>query len=57
MEKYPEYSFVCSQAVQYQWLLEDYPTAFRAFEKARQNGTFVPTGGSWVESDMNFPQW
>jgi len=25
IERYPEYNFVCSQAVQYQWLKEDYP--------------------------------
>ena len=55
MEKYPEYKFVCSQAVQYQWLLEDYPEVFERLKKATAKGTFIPIGGSWVESDMNLP--
>lgn len=55
IERYPEYNFVCSQAVQYQWLLEDYPDVFSRLKKAAEMGRFMPIGGSWVESDTNLP--
>lgn len=55
MERYPEYKFVCSQAVQYQWLKEDYPELFERLKVQVANGRFIPIGGSWVESDTNLP--
>jgi alpha-mannosidase len=55
IERYPEYNFVCSQAVQYQWLKEDYPDIFDRLKKQAQLGRFMPIGGSWVESDTNMP--
>lgn len=55
IERYPEYNFVCSQAIQYQWLKEDYPELFERLKKAIKNGRFIPIGGSWVESDTNMP--
>jgi alpha-mannosidase len=55
VERYPEYNFVCSQAVQYQWLKEDYPELFERVKKAVKAGRFIPVGGSWVESDTNMP--
>ncbi|KAK9320228.1 Ams1p [Lipomyces orientalis] len=55
IERYPEYNFVCSQAVQYQWLKEDYPDLFERLKVQIKAGRFIPTGGSWVESDTNLP--
>ncbi|CAN6674546.1 alpha-mannosidase [Trichomonascus vanleenenianus] len=55
IERYPEYNFVCSQAVQYAWLKEDYPELFERLKKAIKAGRFIPIGGSWVESDTNLP--
>lgn len=55
MEDYPEYVFVCSQAQQMEWLLEDYPKLFKQLQDAAKRGQFQPIGGSWVESDCNLP--
>eukprot|EP01102_Stenamoeba_stenopodia_P009334 TRINITY_DN2753_c0_g1_i1.p1 TRINITY_DN2753_c0_g1~~TRINITY_DN2753_c0_g1_i1.p1 ORF type:complete len:910 (-),score=210.70 TRINITY_DN2753_c0_g1_i1:94-2823(-) len=49
------YLFTCSQAQQYAWLKEDYPVLFERLIKAVSQGTFVPTGGTWVEMDCNIP--
>jgi alpha-mannosidase len=55
IERYPEYNFVCSQAVQYKWLKEDYPELFERLKVQIKKGRFIPIGGSWVESDTNMP--
>lgn len=55
LERYPEYVFAASQAVQYKWLKQDYPSLFSRVQKAIKRGRFVPIGGSWVESDTNMP--
>lgn len=55
MERYAEHTFVCSQAVQYQWVKEDYPAIYeriRAMVAARR---WEPVGGMWVEADTNIP--
>ncbi|KAF9403452.1 Glycoside hydrolase, 38 vacuolar alpha mannosidase, partial [Podila epigama] len=55
MEDYPEYVFVCSQAQQLEWLLEDYPKLFKQIQEAAKRGQFQPIGGAWVENDCNLP--
>jgi alpha-mannosidase len=55
MDEYPEYRFVCSQAVQYEWMERDYPELFERIAKKVAEGRFVPVGGMWVEADMNLP--
>lgn len=55
MDEYPEYRFVCSQAVQYEWMEHDYPELFERITKKVAEGRFVPVGGMWVEADMNLP--
>ena len=55
MDDYPEYRFVCSQAVQYQWIEERYPALFARITDKVRSGQFVPVGGMWVEADMNLP--
>lgn len=55
IERYPEYVFTASQAVQFQWLKEDHPDLFKRIQKAVKQGRFVPIGGSWVECDTNMP--
>lgn len=55
MDEYPEYRFVCSQAVQYEWIEHDYPELFERIAKKVAEGRFVPVGGMWVEADMNLP--
>jgi len=55
MDRYPEYRFVCSQAVQYHWMETQYPSLFERITERVQRGQFVPVGGMWVEADMNLP--
>ena len=55
MDDRPEYRFVCSQAVQYQWMQQQYPALFERMRAKVATGQFVPVGGMWVEADMNLP--
>ncbi|OQD80795.1 hypothetical protein PENANT_c031G03339 [Penicillium antarcticum] len=55
MERYPEHRFACSQAQQFKWLKEYYPTVFERVKKWVKKGNFQPIGGSWVEHDTNMP--
>ncbi len=53
MEKYPEYVFVCSQAVQYDWMKAYYPEIWERIKKAVKRGQWEPVGSMWVETDCN----
>ncbi|RUS22422.1 glycosyl hydrolases family 38 N-terminal domain-containing protein [Endogone sp. FLAS-F59071] len=55
MEQHPEYVFVCSQAQQYEWLEQDYPSLFEEVKEKVKEGRFQPIGGTWVEMDCNIP--
>ncbi|ORX86316.1 hypothetical protein K493DRAFT_269045 [Basidiobolus meristosporus CBS 931.73] len=55
MEKYPEFTFVCSQAQQYEWLAHYYPELFKQVQEKAKSGQFLPIGGTWVEMDCNVP--
>jgi len=55
MERYPEHRFVCSQAQQYKWLEQYYPSVFDRVKGWVKKGNFQPIGGSWVEHDTNMP--
>lgn len=55
IERYPELRFVCTQAQQYKWLEELYPSTFDRVKKKVKEGSFQPIGGSWVEHDTNLP--
>ena len=55
MDEHPEYRFVCSQAQQYAWIEERRPELFARIAAKVESGQWVPTGGMWVESDMNLP--
>jgi alpha-mannosidase len=54
-EEFPEYRFVGSQAVQYEWLKADHPQLYARVQAAAQRGQFVPIGGTYVEMDCNIP--
>jgi alpha-mannosidase len=54
-EDYPEYRFVCSQAQHYAWIQEEHPALFERIRAAVRAGTWVVTGGTWVEPDCNLP--
>ena len=55
MDQYPEYRFVCSQAVQYHWMETRYPALFDRIRDRVATGQWQPVGGMWVEADMNLP--
>ncbi|KAK3310574.1 glycoside hydrolase family 38 protein [Chaetomium strumarium] len=55
MDRYPELNFACSQAQQYKWLKQLYPSVFDRVKKKVVEGRFHPIGGSWVEHDTNMP--
>jgi alpha-mannosidase len=54
MNRYPEHHFAASQAQQYKWLKQDYPSLFQRVVEKIKGGQFLPVGGSWVENDTNF---
>ena len=53
MDRYPEYIFGCSQAQQYAWMKEYYPTIFAKIKERIQRGQWEPIGSMWVEADCN----
>lgn len=55
MDRYPELNFACSQAQQYKWLKQLYPSVFERVKTKVAQGRFHPIGGSWVEHDTNMP--
>ncbi|KAJ2159106.1 Glycoside hydrolase, 38 vacuolar alpha mannosidase [Coemansia sp. RSA 552] len=55
MDRYPEYLFAASQAQQFEWLKEGYPSLFKRIQAKAKTGQFIPIGGTWVEMDCNVP--
>ncbi len=55
MEENPDFVFVCSQAQQHAWMLEDYPRLFAAMKEKVAAGQLEPVGSMWVEPDTNLP--
>jgi len=55
MDRYPEHRFTCSQAQQFKWLKQYYPSVFERVRGWVKKGHFQPVGGSWVEHDTNMP--
>jgi alpha-mannosidase len=53
IERYPEYVFCHSQAVQYEWLEKEYPVLFDRVREAIKKGQWEPVGSMWVEADCN----
>ncbi|KAF7713764.1 Alpha-mannosidase [Penicillium ucsense] len=55
MDRYPEHRFAVSQAQQFKWLEQYYPSVFDRVKRWVRKGHFQPIGGSWVEHDTNMP--
>lgn len=53
--EHPDFVFAASSAQQYAWLKRDYPELFERVRARVREGSFVPVGGMWVESDTNLP--
>lgn len=55
MDEYPEFIFCCSQAQQYAWIKEHYPSIYEDIKGAIKAGQWEPVGSMWVEVDCNIP--
>ncbi|HOZ46480.1 MAG TPA: alpha-mannosidase [Candidatus Hydrogenedentes bacterium] len=55
LDQYPEFIFLCSQPVQFEWMKEHYPEQFRRIKRYVKEGRWEPFGAMWVESDCNIP--
>ena len=55
MDLYPDWKFVASQTVQWEWLEQDHPLLFQRILKKVEENRFIPIGGSYVEFDANIP--
>ena len=55
LQEHPNYIFCCSQAQQYAWMKEYYPTVFEGIRDAVRRGQWEPVGSMWVEADCNIP--
>ncbi|XP_070578443.1 alpha-mannosidase 2C1-like [Ptychodera flava] len=55
MDMYPSYTFVCSQAQQYEWVKINYPGLYERMKEKIKASRFIPVGGCWVEMDGNVP--
>jgi hypothetical protein len=45
MDRYPDYTFVCSQAQQYEWVKDNYPNLWDRIREKVAVGQFNPIGG------------
>lgn len=55
LDRYPDFVFICSQPVQYQWMREMYPGLYKRIKKYVKAGRWEAFGAMWVESDCNVP--
>jgi alpha-mannosidase len=55
MDAYPDWRFVASQAVQWEWLEDGCPDLFERVKARVDDGRFIPIGGTYVEFDANIP--
>ena len=55
MERYPEFVYMASQPVQYEWIEQHYPELFARIKARVKEGRWEPFGGMWVECDCNVP--
>jgi alpha-mannosidase len=55
MDEYPDYVFACSQAAQYAWMKETYPSIYQGIREKVAAGQWEPVGSMWVEADCNLP--
>ena len=53
MEQYPEYKFMSSTPLLYEFLKEDYPEIYSKVKEKISEGRWEADGGMWVESDCN----
>ena len=55
IERFPEFTFLCSQPQQYAYIEEDAPGLFERVTNAVRGGRWEKGGAMWVEPDCNLP--
>ena len=45
-----------TQAQQYSWIIEYYPSLFNEIRRYVEEGRFIPVGSTWIEMDGNIPR-
>jgi len=55
MKEFPEFKFSQTQAQIYEWLENRNQDLFVKIKKVIKEKKWIPTGGMWVEPDMNIP--
>lgn len=55
MDRYPDFRFMSSQPLLYQFVKEDQPQLYGRIKEAVKRGQWKPEGGMWVEADCNIP--
>lgn len=55
MKEFPDFRFVCSSAVIYEWIEEFAPDMFEELKQRVQEGRFIVVGGWYVQPDCNMP--
>ena len=55
MRQYPEYHFMHSTPLLYDYLEQDYPDIFQRVKEKIADGQWEITGGMWLEPDTNIP--
>lgn len=55
MERHPKYKFGASQAQQYEWMKQLYPSLYKEIKTSVSKGQWDLLGGTWVEMDCNIP--
>ena len=53
IEEYPEFTFVQSQPHLYEFVKSRYPELYEELPEKIDDGQWLPTGGMWVEADVN----
>lgn len=55
LERYPDFTFCCSQPQLYAYTREHYPDLYAEIRRWVQAGRWACSGGMWVEPDCNVP--
>ena len=55
MQAYPEYKFMQSQPLLYQYIKEEAPAVYEGIKQRVKEGRWEPEGAMWVEPDCNLP--
>ena len=53
MDRFPEYTFVQSSTLHYEWMKQHYPTLYARLKERVAEGRYDCNGGSYVECDAN----